>query len=139
MVQESLEDGKPLLGADPTAEAALQRMNRHLLPVFLAMATLCYIDRTNLAFASLQLNKDLAFTPEVYGLGSGLFFVGYSLSMIPSQLVLMRIGAPKWLSIIVSCWGLAAMSFAFIKTKQQFYVLRMLLGVAESGAFPGMW
>eukprot|EP00879_Flechtneria_rotunda_P015690 GHRR01016412.1.p1 GENE.GHRR01016412.1~~GHRR01016412.1.p1 ORF type:complete len:427 (+),score=106.52 GHRR01016412.1:593-1873(+) len=76
---------------------------------------------------------------NVAGLGSGLFFVGYSLTMIPSQLILMHIGAPRWLACIVTTWGLTAMCFAFMTNKWQFYGLRTLLGMAESGAFPGLW
>jgi hypothetical protein len=72
------------------------------------------------------------------GLGSGLFFVGYSLAMVPSQLLLMHVGAPRWLSCIVTAWGFTAMSFAAMSNRLQFFVLRLLLGCAESGAFPAM-
>lgn len=87
----------------------------------------------------MELNDDLGFTPKVYGLGSGLFFVGYAVSMVPSQLLLMRVGTTKWLSAIVTMWGVTAMCFAFLSSAQHFYMLRLILGVAESGAFPGMW
>ncbi|WIA34639.1 hypothetical protein OEZ86_012956 [Tetradesmus obliquus] len=139
------DDGKPLLlqhvqQADAARSAAVVRaINIHVLPIFLAMATLCYIDRTNTAFASLQMNRDLRFSAETYGLGSGLFFLGYSASMIPSQLVLMRVGAPRWLGFIVTGWGLTAMSFSAMRSKHQFWALRVCLGMFESGAFPGMW
>lgn len=115
------------------------RLHVRLLPTFFAVATMCYIDRTNLAFASLQLNRDLQFAPSVYGTGAGLFFAGYSLFMIPSNVILVRVGAVRWLSVLVLTWGLVAASFSSLRTVRGFYCLRFLLGLAESGAFPGMW
>ncbi|KAK9816765.1 hypothetical protein WJX72_004884 [[Myrmecia] bisecta] len=127
-------------GLDKVDEAVvLRKCNRNLLWKFFAMTVLCYIDRTNLAFAALQLNKSLGFSEYVYGLGSSIFFVGYSLCQIPSNLVLVKLGAPTWLSVIVVAWGIVATAFAGMKSTTQFYVLRLLLGVTEAGTFPGMW
>jgi hypothetical protein len=87
--------GDPSSGSTAAGAVASQKMlallHRQLLPPFIIMVVLCYIDRTNLAFASLSLNRDLGFTPAVYGLGSGLFFLGYSLFMIPSNLILLKV------------------------------------------------
>lgn len=125
---------------EPGRAAAISRqLHTQLLPIFLLMSCLCYLDRTNSAFAALQMTHDLKFDAETYGLGSGLFFVGYSFAMIPSQFILMQVGAPRWLACIVTTWGVTAMAFAFMKNKVQFFVLRLLLGISESGAFPGMW
>lgn len=77
--------------------------------------------------------------PKVYGLGSGLFFVGYSIAMVPAQLTLLKIGAPRALAIIVTLWGATAMAFSALSGKREFYVLRLLLGAFESGAFPAIW
>ncbi|KAG2496811.1 hypothetical protein HYH03_005218 [Edaphochlamys debaryana] len=117
----------------------LRKVNWAILPLFCLVSAFCYIDRTNLAFASIQLNRDLGFNAQVYGLGSGLFFLGYSLFMVPSNLVMMRVGAPRWLGIQVTVWGLVAASFATLSSPSHFYWLRFALGAAEAGAFPGMW
>lgn len=115
------------------------KVHWNILPLLCAIAIFCYIDRTNLAFSSIELTKDLNFSPEVYGYGSGLFFLGYALFMVPSNLVLVRLGAPVWLGLIVVCWGIIAMSFSALQNARQFYTMRFLLGVAEAGAFPGIW
>eukprot|EP00198_Chlamydomonas_reinhardtii_P001269 XP_001690604.1 predicted protein [Chlamydomonas reinhardtii] len=110
-----------------------------ILPLFCLISGACYIDRTNLAFASLQLNRDLGFNAQVYGLGSGMFFLGYSLFMIPSNALVTKLGAPRLLGILVTTWGCVAASFTSLTSARQFYWLRFLLGAAEAGAFPGMW
>ncbi|KAG2451071.1 hypothetical protein HYH02_004339 [Chlamydomonas schloesseri] len=119
--------------------ALFNKITTRLLPLFFIMVIMCYVDRTSLAFAAIQLNADLGFPPAVYGMGSGLFFLGYSLFQIPSNLLLKRVGGPTWLAMIIFAWGLAASAFAGMKTATHFYVLRLLLGAAEAGAFPGMW
>ncbi|BDA42609.1 Putative tartrate transporter [Coccomyxa sp. Obi] len=124
---------------DVVEAEVIKKLNRNLLPLFFLTTVLCYVDRTNLAFAALQLNKDLGFTEKVYGLGSGIFFIGYSLFQVPSNMILVRVGAPLWLSVIVISWGFVATLFAGLKTAHEFYILRFLLGVAECGTFPGMW
>ncbi|PNH08134.1 putative metabolite transport protein NicT [Tetrabaena socialis] len=125
--------------SSPLAPAPRHPVNWAILPLFCLIAAFCYIDRTNLAFASIQLNHDLGFNAQVYGFGSGLFFLGYSIFMVPSNMVMMRVGAPRWLGILVTVWGCVAACFAMLRTPRQFYLLRFLLGAAEAGAFPGMW
>lgn len=117
----------------------LSKLNSHLLWKFFALTVLCYIDRTNLAFAAIQLNRSLGFTEHIYGIGASIFFVGYSVCQIPSNLILVRIGAPTWLSILIVSWGVVATAFAAIQGQSSFYILRLLLGATEAGTFPGMW
>jgi ACS family tartrate transporter-like MFS transporter len=96
------------------------------------------MDRVNISFASLQMNRDLHFSATVYGLGSGLFFLSYAACEIPSNLALCRFGAKRWLARIMVTWGLLAMLMLFVRTPIQFYALRFLLGMAEAGFFPGI-
>ncbi|CAL5219790.1 g1695 [Coccomyxa viridis] len=117
----------------------LRKLNRHLLPPLVLITLLNYIDRSNLAFAALQLNQSLGFTEKVYGIGSSIFFIGYALFQVPSNIVMIRLGPRVWLPIIIVAWGVVATLFAGLKSATDFYVLRLLLGVAESGSFPGMW
>lgn len=120
-------------------KALLAKLNSHLLWKFFALTILCYLDRTNLAFAAIQLNSNLGFTEHIYGVGASIFFVGYSICQIPSNLILVRVGAPRWLSVLIVSWGIVATAFAATQGKWSFYILRLLLGATESGTFPGMW
>jgi ACS family tartrate transporter-like MFS transporter len=110
----------------------------HLIPIIAIGYGLSYMDRINISFASLRMNADLHFSATVYGLGAGLFFIGYALCEVPSNLLLLRFGARRWLARIMLTWGLLAMSMMFVRTPVQFYVLRFLLGMAEAGFFPGV-
>ncbi|KAG2440714.1 hypothetical protein HXX76_003571 [Chlamydomonas incerta] len=122
-----------------TSVSVYRKVSWAILPLFCLISGACYIDRTNLAFASIQLNRDLGFNAQVYGLGSGLFFLGYSLFMIPSNALVTKLGVPRLLGILVTTWGCVAASFTSLTSARQFYWLRFLLGAAEAGAFPGMW
>lgn len=97
-----------------------------------------YMDRVNVSFASISMNRDLHFSPTVYGLGAGMFFVSYALCEIPSNLLLVRFGARRWLARIMLTWGLLAMGMLLVRTPIQFYGMRFLLGMAEAGFFPGV-
>lgn len=121
------------------SRAVMHKVDRHLVPWFFSLGILCYLDRTNLSFAALQLNKDLHLSCATYGLGAGIFFAGYALCQVPSNMALVRLGAPLWLGIIVVAWGLVATLFAFTTGAAMFLTLRFALGVAECGAFPGIW
>ncbi len=92
----------------------------------------------NLSFAALQMNKDLGFSATVYGFGAGVFFVAYFLLETPSNLVLVRVGARRWIARIMFTWGLLSGAMAFVQGETSFYILRFLLGAAEAGFFPGM-
>src|SRR5436309_14417789 len=97
-----------------------------------------YLDRINVGFAALQLNKALNFDPAVFGLGAGLFFIGYFIFEIPSNLIMERVGARVWMARILVTWGLISSAMMFVGGVAAFYVLRFMLGVAEAGFFPGM-
>ena len=97
------------------------------------------IDRTNISFAALQMNEDLGFSPTAYGFAAGIFFVGYCLFEVPSNLVLMRVGARVWLARIMVTWGLIVVATAWVTGVKSFYVMRFLLGVAEAGLLPGLF
>jgi ACS family tartrate transporter-like MFS transporter len=109
-----------------------------IIPILLLGYLLNTIDKTNIGFASLEMNKALGFTPAVFGLGAGLFFVSYAFLELPSNLLMRRFGARKWLSRILISWGLIAMAMASIHNETSFYITRLLLGVAEAGWFPGV-
>jgi ACS family tartrate transporter-like MFS transporter len=96
------------------------------------------IDRVNISFASLQMNNDLHFSATVYGLGAGLFFIAYALCEVPSNLMILRFGARRWLARIMMTWGLLATAMMFVRTPWEFYTVRLLLGIAEAGFFPGV-
>ncbi|MGF6411611.1 MFS transporter [Paraburkholderia sp. MM5482-R1] len=109
-----------------------------LLP-FLFLCYLCaYLDRINVAFAKLQMLKDLGLSDAVYGLGASVFFVGYLLFEVPSNLILLRVGARRWIARIMVTWGLVSAGMMFVSTPTSFYVMRFLLGVAEAGFIPAI-
>ena len=118
--------------------SAQRKASLHLLPVIGIGYCLAYMDRLNLSFASLQMNRDLHFNASVYGFGAGLFFIGYALCEVPSNLALLRFGAKRWLARIMFTWGLLAAAMMFVRTPLAFNVLRFLLGMAEAGFFPGV-
>jgi MFS transporter, ACS family, tartrate transporter len=97
-----------------------------------------FIDRANVSFAAIGMNRDLGFSAYVYGLGAGIFFIGYCLFEVPSNLILHKVGGRLWIARIMITWGLIAGSMAFIKGEMGFYVFRFMLGVAEAGFFPGI-
>ena len=106
---------------------------------FLMLCYLCaYLDRVNVGFAKLQMMDDLSLSETVYGLGAGIFFLGYFFFEVPSNLILHRVGARRWIARIMITWGLISGAFAFVETAWQFYLLRFLLGVAEAGLAPGL-
>jgi len=124
-----------------TAErhAALYRkLNWRLLPFLLLCYTFAYLDRVNIGFAKLQMQSDLGFSDAVYGLGAGIFFLGYVLFEVPSNLLLPKIGARKTISRIMVLWGLTSAAMLFVHSEPMFYAMRFLLGVFEAGFAPGM-
>ena len=123
---------------DALAASTQRKASLRLLPVIGVGYCLAYIDRVNISFASLQMNRDLHFSATTYSIGAGLFFIGYAFCEIPSNLMLLRFGARKWLARIMFTWGLLAMAMMFVRTPLEFNVLRFLLGVAEAGFFPGV-
>ena len=118
--------------------SAYRKASWRILPLIAFGYGAAYIDRVNISFAALQMNRDLAFSASVYGLGAGLFFLGYAACEVPSNLLLYRFGARRWLARIMVSWGLLAMAMALVRTPFQFYVARFALGIAEAGFFPGV-
>src|SRR2546428_6113054 len=97
-----------------------------------------FLDRVNVSFAALQMNRDLGFSSAAYGLGAGVFFLGYCVFQVPSNLVLARVGARRWIGGIMIVWGVIASAMVLVRGVGSFYTLRALLGVVEAGFFPGM-
>jgi ACS family tartrate transporter-like MFS transporter len=114
------------------------RCARRLVPLILILYLVNYLDRVNVGFAALTMNRDMSFSPSVYGLGASLFFGGYLLFQIPANVVLERVGARRWIFSIMAVWGVLSMATAFMQGPRSFYLLRFCLGVAEAGFFPGM-
>ena len=127
-----------LSAEDAIGRSAVRKAGWRLIPLIALGYGTAFMDRVNISFASLQMNRDLHFSATVYGLGAGLFFLSYAACEIPSNLLLCRFGARRWLSRIMITWGLLAIAMMFVKTQRQFYVVRFLLGMAEAGFFPGV-
>jgi len=116
----------------------LRKITWRLIPFLFVLYVIAWLDRVNVGFAGLQMNADLGFSSTVFGLGSGIFFLGYCLFEIPSNIILERVGARLWISRIMVTWGLISAALMFVRTPAAFYLLRFLLGVAEAGFFPGV-
>jgi MFS family permease len=116
----------------------MRRVSFRLLPFIFLLYIFCWLDRSNISIAALQMNSDLKFSSATFGFGAGIFFLSYSLFEIPSNLILARLGARRWLARIAITWGLLACSMMWVRTPQQFYAVRFLLGMAEAGFFPGV-
>ena len=123
---------------DALARTVPAKVRRRLIPFMFVLYVVSYLDRINVGFAALQMNEDLGFSSAVYGLGAGIFFLGYCLLEVPSNLILARVGARRWIARIMIGWGFVSAGMMFVRTPTSFYTLRFLLGVAEAGFFPGM-
>ncbi|MEX3764999.1 MFS transporter [Paraburkholderia phenoliruptrix] len=123
----------------PFNEAAtMRKVYGRLMPVLFAMMFFNYLDRINIGFAALDMNKALGFSPAVFGFAGSIFFVGYMVLEVPSNLLLHRVGARRWIARILLTWGAVAAATAFIFNDKSFYVLRFMLGVMEAGFLPGV-
>lgn len=118
-------------------ENALRKARWRILPLLSLGYMASYMDRVNLSFAAESMNRDLRFTPQIYGFGAGLFFISYALLEIPSNGLLLRFGARRWLARILLTWGALAAGMMFVRGIHSFYTMRLLLGAAEAGYFPG--
>src|SRR5579871_6224915 len=121
-----------------TGRTALRKASVRLIPLIGIAYGVAYTDRVNISFAALQMNRDLHFSASAYGLGAGLFFLSYAACEIPSNLLLVRFGARRWIARIMLTWGLLAAGMMFVRTPREFYAVRFLLGMAEAGFFPGV-
>src|ERR1700761_6497701 len=135
---QQILDEPPASSDAAIGASAMRKAPRRLIPLIALGYGAAYMDRVNISFASLQMNRDLHFSASIYGFGAGLFFVSYAACELPSNLVLCRVGARRWFARIMLTWGLLAMGMMFVKTPLQFYVMRFLLGMAEAGFFPGV-
>lgn len=123
---------------DPALDAIYRRIGWRLMPILLLAQVLAYLDRVNIGTAKLQMAADLGLSATAYGLGAGIFFVGYFFCEVPSNLLLHRLGARTWIARIMVSWGLLSAAMGWVQSTTGFYVLRFLLGVAEAGFFPGI-
>ena len=132
---------------DTTQEQTLQQTDQdalytkiawRMIPLLLMCYVVAYLDRVNVGFAKLQMLDQLGFSETVYGLGAGVFFIGYFIFEIPSNIILHRVGARVWIGRIMISWGLISAAMMFVTTPTTFYVMRFLLGIAEAGFFPGI-
>jgi ACS family tartrate transporter-like MFS transporter len=139
--------------AEKLAHCASRKAARRLIPFLILCFLVNWLDRNNMGFAALTMNKELGFTAEMFGFGAGVFFFGYILCEVPSNLILERVGARRWIARIMISWGVIAVSFAFVQSisamlqnlgflffdnVRTFYLMRFMFGVAEAGAFPGI-
>ena len=119
-------------------DSVYARVSRRIVPLIMLCYVVAYLDRVTVGFAKLQMSQALNFSETVYGLGAGIFFIGYFLFEVPSNLLMNKIGARIWIARIMITWGLISGAFAFVQTPTQFYVMRFLLGLAEAGFYPGI-
>ena len=137
---------------DDLAKTASRKIALRLIPFLILCYFLAYLDRVNAGFAALTMNKDLGFTAEMFGFGAGIFFIGYFIFEIPSNLILEKVGARRWIARIMVSWGFISAAFAFVPeisgllqsgglslldSARTFYVMRFIFGAAEAGFFPG--
>jgi ACS family tartrate transporter-like MFS transporter len=123
---------------EPLEQRTIAKVSARLIPFLVVCYFVAYLDRVNVGFAALTMNKDLGLSASAFGLGAGIFFIAYFLFEVPSNLFLERVGARKWIARIMFSWGVISGGTAFIGGETSFYVVRVLLGIAEAGFFPGI-
>jgi len=128
----------PNSSSDPGGDSLYRKIAWRIMPILVIGYIIAYVDRVNVSFAKLQMLDDLKFSESVYGVGAGIFFLGYVAFEIPSNIILHKVGARVWICRIIVTWGIISALTALVRTPMQFYIARMLLGVAEAGFFPGM-
>jgi MFS family permease len=126
------------LTIDKHEQHLYRKVSWRIVPILLTAYILAYLDRVNIGFAKLQMLNDLHFSETIYGLGAGVFFIGYFLFEVPSNLIMARVGARRWMARIMFSWGIISGCMMFVSTPSMFYLLRFLLGLAEAGFFPGI-
>jgi ACS family tartrate transporter-like MFS transporter len=126
------------LQAHPSEDVVLRKVTLRLIPFLVLLYLVAFLDRVNVGFAALTMNDAIGLSATAFGLGAGIFFIGYFLFELPSNLLLKRYGARKWIARIIVSWGLVSIGMAFVTGPVSFWVMRFLLGVAEAGFFPGM-
>ncbi len=121
-----------------SSEAVIAKVMVRLIPFMILLYLMNYLDRVNISFAKLQMMRDLKFDDASYGFGASIFFVGYLLFEVPSNLIMERVGARRWMARIMVSWGIISICMMFVRGPKSFYALRLALGFAEAGFFPGM-
>lgn len=124
-------------GLDRVEAIVVQTLTWRIVPFLFLLYIVAYLDRINLGFAALQMQRQLGFNDAVYGLGAGIFFAGYFFFQVPSNLILNRVGARRWIAVLMVTWGIISASMCLVASRRSFYTLRFLLGAAEAGFFPG--
>jgi ACS family tartrate transporter-like MFS transporter len=124
--------------ADVIEKKVMSKIFWRLVPLLMGLYVLAYIDRINVGFAALTMNDDIGLNSYIYGWGAGIFFLGYCLFELPSNLILARVGARRWIARILFTWGTLSTCMAFVQGPNSFLIMRFLLGVAEAGFFPGV-
>ena len=122
----------------PVLKSAISKASFRLMPMLVILYVVAFLDRTNVGFAEAALGVDKGITAGAYALGAGIFFIGYAIFEIPSNLLLTKFGAKIWLARIAITWGIVSACFAFVQGETSFIILRFLLGVTEAGLFPGV-
>jgi MFS transporter, ACS family, tartrate transporter len=138
MAVDSPSEAPRLPGAEPALASALRKSTRRLIPFLFLLYVVAYLDRVNIGFAQLQMKSSLGLSDAVYGFGAGLFFIPYFLFEVPSNLLLERFGPRRWMARIMVTWGLLSAGMMLVTGEKSFYALRLALGLAEAGFFPGM-
>lgn len=119
-------------------EQTIKRISKRIIPFLIILFVMAFLDRTNIGFAALHMNDAIGITQTIFGLGAGIFFLGYFIAEVPSNVLLHRFGARIWIARIMITWGIIAALMGLIQNGTQFIVLRFLLGIAEAGFFPGV-
>lgn len=128
----------PDLYQSEVEKRTIRKLGWRIVPFVMLLYFVAYLDRVNIGFAAMSMNSDLGLSSAAFGFGAGIFFVGYFLFEVPSNLILHKVGARRWIARIMLTWGLVSMGMAFVQGATSFYALRLLLGVAEAGFFPGI-
>jgi sugar phosphate permease len=132
----------PAVGEPPPSrqfeDATYAKVTRRLVPFLILCYVVAYLDRINVGYAKLQMLRDLRFSETVFGLGAGIFFIGYFLFEVPSNVLMYKVGARIWIARIMISWGIVSASTLLVRTPAAFYTVRFLLGLAEAGFFPGI-
>lgn len=128
----------PAIASISIGTKTIRKMRIRIIPFIFLLYIVAYLDRINVGVAALTMNKELAITSQQFGLIFGVFFFGYFLFEIPSNLLLRKIGARVWIARILISWGIVAMLSGFVHTVHQLYIVRFFLGLAEAGYFPGI-
>ena len=137
LTEASMGSG-PAIASISIGTKTIQKVRIRIIPFIFVLYIVAFLDRVNITFAALKMNKELAITSQQYGLLAGIFFIGYFLFEIPSNLLLHKFGARLWIARILVTWGIVAVLGGFVHSVHQMYVVRFLLGLAEAGYAPGM-